>query len=409
MHQAVAPLAAATVVAAAGFAFEWALWDGTGSLRSGGVTAPELVVAGVLTLAAAVASVRWPLPGFAATVVLSTVLSVTITAWEPFAGVLLALFVVARTQAPWPARITLAAAAVPLATNAWNATAWSGPVTAANLASLLALWWGLAVGVWAVGRTMARSASRVRDLERSVEKARQAARVAERRAIARDLHDIVAHSLAGIVLQSGGARALATAPGRLPDETEALVATALGRIEEGAHQALRELHRLLVTLRSTDAAEPAEGGERLGGLAELDRLVEHARGSGLAVELRVEGEPAPLDRSIDLTVYRFVQETLANAMKHGGPGARVVLVIASADALRLETVCTPPPDAAPPRLPGGLGLIGLSERIASVGGTLTVTRDGAAHVTAARIPLAGRPDAPPSLAREDRPSPGLAP
>ena len=69
----------------------------------------------------------------------------------------------------------------------------------------------------------------------------------------------------------------------------------------------------------------------------------------------VEGEPAPLDRSIDLAVYRFVQETLANAMKHGGPGARVVLVIASADALRLETVCTPPPDAAPPRCLAGWG------------------------------------------------------
>ena len=114
-----------------------------------------------------------------------------------------------------------------MATNAWNATAWSGPVTAANLAPLLALWWGSPSALCGPSDGRWRGASRARDLERSVEKARQAARVAERRAIARDLHDIVAHSLAGIVLQSGGARALATAPGTLPDETEARVATAL--------------------------------------------------------------------------------------------------------------------------------------------------------------------------------------
>lgn len=382
-----AALAAVILCAAGGFALESALWDGTAGLRPGGsAPVPALVVTALAAVVAGAAAAVRPALGFGVAAALSTIIALLAPAWEPFTGLLLGLFLLARTSARGPALLALAAAAVPLGLNAWNSTAWTGPVTADRLLPVLALWWGVAAAVWAVARASARSATRVRHLEASLAEARQAARIAERRAVARDLHDIVAHSLAGIVLQAGGARALTAAAGGRTDPVGPRVDTALERIEQGAHQALRELHRLLVTLRSADAAETADGGERLGGLADLDALVDDARADGLTVTVERSGSPRRLDRSLDLAAHRFLQESLANAMKHAGAGAEIGLGIAWGEDLTLTASCRAAPGVTPPRLPGGLGLVGLAERLAAVGGGLEFGPDGDRFVTTARLP-----------------------
>jgi signal transduction histidine kinase len=187
----------------------------------------------------------------------------------------------------------------------------------------------------------------------------------ERRRIARELHDVVAHSVSVMVVQSGAARRV------LDDEPDRAV-TALAEVERSGRQALSELRRLLGLMRDGD--EEAAVREPQPTLAGLDDLVKRAREAGLPVELRHEGKPFPLPMGCDLAAYRVVQESLTNALQHAGDGARATVLLRWTDEhLELDitdtgqglTTATPDGDG-----PLGQGLLGMRERVALCGGDL---------------------------------------
>ena len=222
--------------------------------------------------------------------------------------------------------------------------------------------------------------------------------VAEERArIARELHDVVAHSVSVMVVQAGAARrTLASSPDQ--------ATTALGQIESTGRQALVEMRRLLGLLRDGDREDAALAPQP--GLAHLESLAAAAREAGLPVEVAVEGESRPLPAGVDLSAYRIVQEALTNSLKHAGPARASVRVCYGREVLEVQVwddgpgapggaglaVVTLGPggvlEVSSPMAGGGNGLIGMRERVAMFGGTLEAgPRPGGGYRVAARLPL----------------------
>ena len=220
---------------------------------------------------------------------------------------------------------------------------------------------------------------RAHRLERERELSTRVALADERQRIARELHDVVAHSVSVMVVQAGAARTMLT---REPDRsTEALLA-----VEGTGREALTELRRLLGLLTETDAGD----GPNLApqpGLDQLDRLVERVRQAGLAVDLEIVGAPRPLPPGLDLTAYRILQEALTNALKYASGAHAQVRVTYGDCELRLDVLDNggrPPSDAAG----AGRGLLGMHERVAIFGGQLeTGPRAEGGFAVSARIPL----------------------
>ncbi|WP_091556815.1 sensor histidine kinase [Micromonospora pattaloongensis] len=200
----------------------------------------------------------------------------------------------------------------------------------------------------------------------------------ERRRIARELHDVVAHHVSVMgVLATGARRVLGRDP-QVADE-------ALRTIEETSRTTLREMRRLLDVLR-TDA-EPAAELAPQPGLAGIEALIEQVREAGLPVTLRVDGAPAPLDPGVALTIYRIVQEALTNTLKHAGAATAQVRLSFGVYWLILEIFDT---GRGPAPRPGrvGHGLVGMRERVALYGGTLrTGSRPGGGFRIHAKIPM----------------------
>lgn len=372
------------VCAAALLGVELAVWDGDTTSRWGGAwPSVLLLLLGAVGAAAAVATWRWPLLA-AAVVWVTALVAVPVPSWQPFGAVLVALYVLARTASAEVARLALVLALVPLGVNAWNSAGFAGPVTAGTLLPVAGIWLLVAAAVFAAGRAGHRSASRVQDLEETLRRAEEEFRDEERRRIARDLHDSVAHSVTAMVLRAAGARGPAGAAG------DPRVVEALRDVEESGAQAVRELHRMLHTMRGS-ALEDAPHA-RQPGLAQVRELVDRTRGAGLHVELVRTGEPRPLDASVDLAAYRCVQEALSNAMRHAGRGSSVRVAISHDDVLGIDVVSTPPAGraAVPAPRSGGFGIVGLSERLASVGGELEVGPTSDGYRLHARLPVADR-------------------
>lgn len=256
-----------------------------------------------------------------------------------------------------------------------------------NPGDIIPLW--LLVGAaWLMGWTLHRRRLQAEHLEDRAarleaereEKARAA--VAEERArIARELHDVVAHSVSVMVVQAQAAQ-------RLIDDGPSDLRQTLGSIETTGRQALVEMRRLLGVLRRTDAdlsLAPQPG------LDNLDDLIGQIREAGLPVELRIEGEPEPLPPGVDLSAYRIVQEALTNTLKHAGPAHARVTVRYRNDEVELEVA----DDGAGNGTGGGSGqgLIGMRERVAIYGGVFeSGRRNGDGYLVRARLPLdANRP------------------
>ncbi len=240
---------------------------------------------------------------------------------------------------------------------------------------------------WLAGRAMRRRqqlvellGDRAQQLERERED-RIRATVADARArIARELHDVVAHSVSVMVVQ-------AQAGPRLAGDRDKTVA-AFEAIESSGREALVELRRLLGILRTADeqlAIGPQPGLGSLGG------LVDQLREAGLAVELRIEGEQVPLAPGVDLAAFRIVQEALTNTLKHAGrAGVRVAVRYSPLD-VELEVVDDGAGAGAPATVNGsGHGLIGMRERTALYGGRLDAgPRPGGGFAVRASLPLTG--------------------
>jgi signal transduction histidine kinase len=213
-------------------------------------------------------------------------------------------------------------------------------------------------------------------LEREGDERARAAVAEERLRIARELHDVVGHSLGVIVVQAGAERA--TLAGAQESTRETLVT-----IERAGREALGEMRRLLEMMRRDDeevalAPQPS--------LAHIETLVEKVRAAGLPVDLHVEGRPVALSPGIDLSAYRIVQEALTNALKHAGPARVRVTVRYTEDGLELEVVDDGAGD--PGGTESGHGLIGMRERVALYGGSLRAgARPGGGYAVGVRLPF----------------------
>ena len=197
----------------------------------------------------------------------------------------------------------------------------------------------------------------------------------ERDRIARELHDVVAHSISAMVVQASAAQDLVRRDPRRAEEALAVV-TATGR------EALAQTGQLLHAIRdreSDDQVEPVLG------LRDLEHLINGFRSSGLQVDVRTEGELAGLPSLVDRSAYRIVQEALTNALRYARDRRASLRLASTGNALTIETE-----NAAAADKPNGdgFGLIGMAERVALLGGSLTHRLDDGQFRLRATLPLA---------------------
>jgi signal transduction histidine kinase len=228
--------------------------------------------------------------------------------------------------------------------------------------------------------------------DRAVEARRARAQDSRRRAgeerlrIARELHDVLAHSISVINVQSGVAL-------HLIDEQPEQARTALAAINEASAEALREVRSVLGVLRG-DGEEPPRAPTA--GLARLDELVSRATAAGVAVALDVHGEQRPLPASLDLAAFRIVQESLTNIVRHARAGQATIALTYGQDELALQI----DDDGAGGDVPAGSGndngegtgngIAGMRERASALGGELEAgPRPTGGFRVRARLPLGG--------------------
>jgi signal transduction histidine kinase len=243
---------------------------------------------------------------------------------------------------------------------------------------------GFALVAWVAGRGLSTRARLTEELHEAAVRAQEAheAEIAragadERRRIAREMHDVVAHSVSVMVVQAGGAR-------RILERDPRRAIEAAARIEDVGRAAMVEMRRLLGVLHH---GEDETGRAPQPTLRELDRLVESSRAAGLPVTLAVEGDPRPLPPGKDLAAYRVIQEALTNAIKHAGSAPTSVTVRWQASWLELEIV-----DSGGKAMNGtngsGHGLVGMEERMRLYDGTVRTGRKaGGGFEVVARLPL----------------------
>jgi signal transduction histidine kinase len=243
--------------------------------------------------------------------------------------------------------------------------------------------WGVFAIVWGFGVGLRRhelraEASTRRAVEVEVRAAEQAmaAVLAERTRIARELHDIVAHSVSTMVVQAGAAE-------QVVDDDPEFVRRALGTIRATGSEALGEMRRVVAMLRDED--EPGALGPQPG-VGSVPDLVDAARETGLDVRLAVTGDPVPLPAGVDLAAYRIVQEALTNARRHARASTVDVSLAFGADELAIEVRDDGVGAAAGPA--GGHGLAGMRERVLLYGGRLELGQPaGPGFVVRAFLPV----------------------
>jgi signal transduction histidine kinase len=236
--------------------------------------------------------------------------------------------------------------------------------------------WTIGFGLGHKFREADEAKERAERLERAREEEALVAVAEERARIARELHDVVGHSVSVMTVQAAGVRRLLK-----PDQERER--EALQIVEQTGREALAEMRRLVGVLRRPEEA-PALAPQP--SLEHLDRLVAQAREAGLPVELRVEGEPVQLAAGLDLTAYRFVQEGLTNALKHAG--AHRAEVVVRYDNGHVELTVSDDGKGDGGGESGGHGLVGMRERVSVYGGELEAgPRPEGGYRLHARLPL----------------------
>lgn len=218
---------------------------------------------------------------------------------------------------------------------------------------------------------------RAETAEREREERARAAVATERARIARELHDVVAHQIVVMTVQAEGAARLAT-------DADPRVREALGTISSAGREGLAEMRRMVGLLR-----EPADGEPMAPqpGLADVDGLSDHFADAGLPVSVHVVGQPRRLPGGVDVNAYRIVQESLTNALKHGGPGTTADVTLAfGQDALDITVVDDGRGAIGPSH--AGHGIVGMTERAAMLAGELHAgPRVGGGFEVRASIPV----------------------
>jgi signal transduction histidine kinase len=304
-----------------------------------------------------------PLRVLSAMVAVSLVEFVAVGSPEGF-GVSLAPVIATYTvgnQLPWRRSwVALVLSAV-----VWGAWAALDPLNSTwteRVSSLV--WLTPSIIAWLLGTLVRLSRLNVEQRRINREQRASQAVTEERNRIARELHDVIGHSVSVMTVQASAVRR------RLTTE-QALERQALEAVEATGREALGEMRRMVGMLRRSGAAADLEPPP---GLGQIDRLVEHFRSAGLPVSVTVTGSPRELAPGLDLTAYRLVQEGLTNTLRHAGsPGRVEVSIDYQPDRIELA-VRDDGRRAASAQVGVGSGLLGMRERVAVYGGTL-VARD----------------------------------
>jgi signal transduction histidine kinase len=290
----------------------------------------------------------------------------------PLVWLLLAMYSVARYPALRPALAGLAAALALFA------------LTLARDTSDLVFGVVVIVAPWLVGRAMRATtteasahARRAAELETTREREVRAAAADERARIARELHDVISHSVTVMVVQAAAAAEV----GR---RDPAAAARAMEAVQDVGRQALQELSTLLGVLRADEQHEIGLAPQPR--LADLDRLVSDARAAGLPVTLNLEGVPRPLTAGVEVSVFRVVQEALTNVRKHSRDASVTVTLTYADDDVVVEI--EDDGVAATDSSGGRHGIVGMRERVALFGGDITAGPAGPRGFRVrARVPL----------------------
>ena len=282
-------------------------------------------------------------------------------------------------------RAWLAAAVAALAVGAaelffYDDTMLDGEPLYAAVTVLAAMWWGEAVR--ARRAYVAELRDRAERAERTREEEARRRVDEERMRIARELHDVVSHTIGVISVQAGVASHLLH---RRPDKA----ADSLAAIRQASDEALGELHAMLGVLREGEG----DGGRAplapAPGLAELDALVAQAAGAGVEVTVSLEGEPRRLPPAVDLACYRVVQESLTNVVRHAGASRAEITVSHHAGQVVVEVTDDGRARSSNGNGDGsGQGILGMRERARALGGSLEAgPRPGGGFRVTATLPL----------------------
>ena len=345
---------------------------------------------------------RWPLGVLAVTVAAGLAYAARTYPEGPSQlAVFPALWTVALTvprRRAWLAAGVTALEAAGVELVLYGDTMFDGEPLYAAVAVLAAMWWGEAVR--ARRAYVAELRDRAERAERTREEEARRRVDEERMRIARELHDVVSHTIGVISVQAGVAAHLLH---RRPDKA----AESLAAIRQASDEALGELHAMLGVLRERDGDAGQAPLAPAPGLAELDTLVAQAAGAGVEVRVSLEGEPRRLPPAVDLACYRVVQESLTNVVRHAG-ARRADITVAHHDG-RVDVEVTddgnglvPPSAAADPFRPAdspvgdrqvrrsGQGIPGMRERARALGGTLEAgPRPGGGFRVRASLPAGG--------------------
>jgi signal transduction histidine kinase len=338
---------------------------------------------------------RWPLPVLAVTLACGLAYAARTYPEGPSQlAVFPALWTVALTlprRQAWLAAAVAAVAAASVELFLYGDTMFDGEPVYAAVTVLAAMWWGEAVR--ARRAYVAELRDRAEWAERSREEEARRRVDEERLRIARELHDVVSHTIGVISVQAGVAAHLLH---RRPDKA----ADSLAAIRQASDEALGELHTMLGVLRQGDG----DGGRAplapAPGLAELDALVAQAAGAGIEVKVAVEGEPRRLPSAVDLACYRVVQESLTNVVRHAGASQAEITVTHHHDRVVVEVLDDGNGvESASGRRSGdsdrqirrsGQGIPGMRERARALGGSLEAgPRPGGGFRVQASLPVAG--------------------
>jgi signal transduction histidine kinase len=331
---------------------------------------------------------RWPLAAFAGTLALAlAVIALAAPSGAISLPVVIVVFTLAQVQGRWRAGLLalLAGLALALARGFLQYRGWSDARTALEPAVVLA---ALFAG-WAVSSRRAYVAeieARAAQVQRTHEQEARRRVDAERLRIARELHDVLAHSIATINIQAGVAA-------HVLREHPEHAAQALMTIKSTSKDALRELRDILGVLREADEAQPREPAP---GLSQVDRLIDATSQAGVPTRFAISGSRRTVPATVDLAAYRIVQESLTNVLRHAGPASASVAIAYADDAMTVSIDDDGRgPEGGAPASTGhaptrhGHGILGMRERAHALGGELEAgpRQDGGFRVRA-RLPVA---------------------
>jgi signal transduction histidine kinase len=365
---------------------QYEVWAGPISLLGGSIIGPKPLVSAVVAVISVglLLRLRYPLVALALTSAPFGFVHVIYYVFGPvnpnlFEVFLSQVFIVYSTAANTAGRRTFVGGALIIA---MQLTAY-GPMLPGSLTQAFGEWVFYAIA-WVLGKTLRgrvqrtdRAEARTAELEAQREQQIQVAVADERALIARELHDVVAHSVSLMVLQAGAAR---QALDRNPEKAREPMLS----VEATGRSAMSELRRLVAMLRQPG---DEEGLAPQPSLRHIDLLIARTREAGLTIDLDLRDGLEGIPPGVDLSAYRIAQEALTNVLKHAGATHVVVKVVPVAGAVEVTVEDNGRGSAGNGTLVGGHGLIGMKERVNLFGGRLEAAgREGGGFRVFARLP-----------------------